>query len=157
STRNPSSIQRALLVRLGGVNVLVITPKVAGLCRLSDGLLKFGWLNTVKKSAEKRVFTRSVIFVVLPRLISKFLNGSRSNGLCFPLRVSLPILTQRMLLITASGLLKRFMPVPAAPPADVPADVPAVVPTTLFFPIPVIGAVGIAAVLGESVNPPPYA
>src|SRR6185369_7896823 len=75
STRRPNSIHRALFVRLGGVNVPVITPKADWFCRLRPGLLKFGWLKALNRSHEKRVLTRSVIFVVFPKLMSMFLTG----------------------------------------------------------------------------------
>ena len=53
---------------------------------LSDGLLKFSWLNTLKKSAENPSLNRSLIAVVLPNRISKFQNGSPYIGLALPVR-----------------------------------------------------------------------
>src|SRR5436190_17172562 len=87
SRRRPNSIQRALLVRFAGVNVLVMTPKEVGLVYDSPGVVKLWWLKTLNKSAEKpSVIGRSLPFnlVSLPNRISMLRNGRPRMGLARP-------------------------------------------------------------------------
>ena len=46
--RRPNSIQRTLFVRFAETKVLVISPKVCGLCKLSPGVAKLTLLNTFR-------------------------------------------------------------------------------------------------------------
>src|SRR5262249_38684563 len=92
-------------------NCEVSTPKVARFWKLSVGLLKVKWLNTLMKSAEKVNLTFSVTFVSLPTDQSRF-HRPRPRSAPLPCRVSCESRMLRKLLKTSSGLAKRLSPDP---------------------------------------------
>ncbi len=86
-------------------------PNVFGFVMLRfacDGLAKFGWFKTLKRSAANLVFSRSQIFVSLLRLKSRLRYPRPRMGFALPLRPSLDSKTGRKLVMEFLPFAKKL-------------------------------------------------